>query len=167
MRLTRYPQFLETILHASNDFQQSLFEFFEHLARILIGASPHGACFALRLFQQSCAFCFDCLQQPLLVQHLLHPFLCLTDQALLFADNPARLTQLFRDRYPHPVDNVEYAIFVDQQPTAKRHPLAFGNHIFEFIDQLIQFDGPSPPAICAFQRFHDGTGNQPGHITAK
>ena len=167
MRLTRCSQFLETVLHAGNDFQQALFEFFEHLARILIGASPHGARLTLRLFQQSRTFSFDCLQQPLLVQHLLHPFLRLTDQALLFVDDPARLTQLLRDRHPHPVDNVEHAIFVDQQPTAKRHPFAFGNHIFQFIDQLIQFDGPSPPAICAFQRFHDGTGNQPGHITAK
>mgnify|MGYP005842945363 CR=1 FL=1 len=167
MRLTRCSQFLEAILDTGHNFLQASFEFFEHLARIFISASPHGARLTLCLFQQSCTFSLDCFQQSLLVQHLLHPFLRFADQAFLFTDDPARLTQLLRDRHPHAVDNVEHLIFIDQQPTAKRHPLPLGDHIFQFINQLIQFDGASPPAICAFQRVYDGTGNQPGHITAK
>ena len=58
----------------------------------------------------------------------------LANQPLLLADHSAGLLQFLRHRYAHPVDNVQNAFFVHQQPAAEEDSPPFCQCIFKLID---------------------------------
>jgi hypothetical protein len=59
------------------------------------------------------------------------------NQPFLLADHTAGLLQLFRHRNSHTVDNIQDALFVDQQPAAEEDSPAFRQRIFKLVNQLI------------------------------
>jgi hypothetical protein len=63
--------------------------------------------------------------------------LSLTYQPLLLANNAPGLLQLLGHSYTHPIDDIQDALFVDQQPAAEKDSPPFRQRIFQFVNQLI------------------------------
>jgi hypothetical protein len=127
-------QLTQAVLYARGQSDKALLQLFQHLARILIRSSAHGGRITLSQIKQALALSLDSRQQSLLLQHITHMRLCLANQPLLLADHTAGLLQLLRHRHAHPVDNVQNALFIHQQPATKKDSPPFGQRIFEFID---------------------------------
>ena len=127
-------QLTQAILYARGQPGKALLQLFQHLARILIRAGAHGGRITLGQIKQALALSLDCRQQALLLQHIAHMRLRLANQPLLLADHSAGLLQLFRHRHTHPVDNVQNALFIHQQPAAEKDSPPFGQRIFKFVD---------------------------------
>jgi hypothetical protein len=134
MRTLGRLQLTQAVLYACGQPGKALLQLFEHLACVLVRASAHGGRIALGQLKQAHALCLDRRQQALLLQHIAHMRLRLANQPLLLADYSAGLLQLLRHRHPHPVDNVQNALFVHQQPAAEEDSPPFCQRIFKFVD---------------------------------
>jgi hypothetical protein len=60
--------------------------------------------------------------------------LCFANQPLLLADHAAGLLEFLRHRHTHPVDDIENALFIHQQPAAEEDTPPFGQRIFKLVD---------------------------------
>ena len=127
-------QLTQAVLYARGQPRKALLQLFQHLTRVLIRASPHGGCITLGQLKQALALSVDRRQQALLLQHIAHMRLRLANQPLLLANYSAGLLQFLRHRHAHPVDNVQNALFIHQQPTAEKDSPPFGQRIFKFVD---------------------------------
>ncbi len=137
----------QPVAHACHEFHQSLVKFLKYLPCILIGTGTHLDGLVLGLLEQPPAFCLYRLQQPALIEYLLHPRLCFRNQSLLLLDNAPRPLLLFGDGDPHPINDVQNALFVYQQATTEWYPPTLGQRILYLINQIVQFDDRHP--LCA------------------
>jgi hypothetical protein len=53
-------------------------------------------------------------QQPLLFEHVLHSGACFFEQAVLLLNHATRPFHFFRNSNPHPVNNIENTLFINQ-----------------------------------------------------
>ena len=127
-------QLTQAILYARGQPGKALLQLFQHLARILIRAGAHGGRITLGQIKQALALSVDRRQQALLLQHIAHMRLRLANQPLLLANNAAGLLQLLRHRHAHPVDDIQNALFIYQQPAAEEDAPSFCQRIFKFVD---------------------------------
>ena len=134
MRILCGLQLTQAILYARGQPGKALLQLFQHLARVLIRAGAHGGRVTLGQLKQAHALGLDRSQQALLLQHIAHMRLRLANQPLLLANYSAGLLQFLRHRHAHPVDNVQNALFVHQQPAAEEDSPPFCQRIFKFVD---------------------------------
>ena len=127
-------QLTQAILYARGQPRKALLQLFQHLARILIRAGAHSGRITLGQIKQAPALGLDRRQQALLLQHIAHMRLRLAYQPLLFTDYSAGLFQFLRHRHAHPVDNVQNALFIHQQPATEEDSPPFCQCIFKFVD---------------------------------
>ncbi len=138
----------QPIAHTCHQLHQSLVKLLKHLPCILISTCAHLYGLVFSLLEQPCALRIDRLQQPALTKYLLHPRLRLRNQPLLLLDNAPRPLLFLGDSDPHPIDDVQDALFVHQQPTTEWYPPTLGQRILHLVDQIVQFDGRHP--LCAY-----------------
>ena len=139
-----FSQLAQPTLHIRGQLEQPLLDLAEHLERVFIGTSANAGGIAFGLLDQARALGLDRRQQPLLFERLLHFGLRLAEQPVLLANHAARLLDLIRHRHAHAVDDIENSVFIDQQARAEGYTPPFGKHIFQFINQVVEFDGTHP-----------------------
>ena len=127
-------QLSQAVLYARGQAGKALLQLFQHLTRVLIRASAYGSCITLGQLKQAHALSLNRRQQALLLQHITHMRLRLTDQPLLLADYSAGLLQLLRHRHAHPINNVQNALLIHQQPAAEEDSPPFCQRIFKFVN---------------------------------
>lgn len=134
MRILCGLQLTQAILYARGQPGKALLELFQHLARILIRAGAHSGRITLSQIKQALALGLDRREQTLLLQHIAYMCLRLAYQPLLLTDYSAGLFQFLWYRHTHPVDNVQNALFIHQQPAAEEDSPPFCQCIFKFVD---------------------------------
>ena len=134
MRILCGLQLSQAILYARGQPGKTLLQLFQHLASIFIRAGTHSGRITLGQIYQALALSLDRRKQALLLQHIAYMRLCLANQPLLLADHAAGLLQFLRHRHAHPVDYVQNALFIHQQPAAEEDSPPFCQRIFKFVD---------------------------------